>query len=438
MSNSKDLIKNPYQLIPCRYYLMGTCSKGDSCMFDHTSATPTAQNLPDGPPICSFYLQGNCSRGDSCRYRHVSKSELNKSSQSSTSKNHHLSYSSSSKTTKNNHYNPKITKKPSSFADAINPDRNNNKLETLTDTSSNSSKMNPKAEVFVPQFENSNFITSTSNEMTTIHLSGESLSKNSAIVYEKFKVPEHMKINDFCPEHVETGICSAGGTEYCFYKIHGNQCPSCTLYLINPDDPKCNHLEKCMEAHQESLEEEEKINDSKKLKCTICMDVVWEKTSKSERRFGLLEACDHVFCLACIREWRATKTADNSAIRGCPTCRKPSNFVIPSEFFVKDEKKQALIETYKSALSQKHCMHFRRGKGECPFGISCFYKHQYEDGTLQDRSMERLRYNANGQLIDLPPSHPLFEMLREELEEGGRLHHWQREQRRNRDDPYMV
>merc|ERR1712157_93610 len=72
------------------------------------------------------------------------------------------------------------------------------------------------------------------------------------------------------------------------------------------------------------------------------------------------------------------------------------------------------------------------GKGECPFGISCFYKHQYEDGTLQDRSLGSLRYNMNGQLIDLQPSHPLFEMLRHELEEGGRIHTWQREQQRLR------
>lgn len=166
------------------------------------------------------------------------------------------------------------------------------------------------------------------------------------------------------------------------------------------------------------------------------MDVVWEKSPKAQRRFGLLEACDHIFCLACIREWRSTKTADNTAIRGCPECRTPSNFVIPSEYFVKDELKQALIDNYKTALSQKHCMHFKRGNGECPFGISCFYKHMYDDGTLQDRSLERLRYNANGQLIDLAPSHPLFELLRDELEEGGRLHDWQREQRSLRNQPY--
>ena len=30
--------------------------------------------------------------------------------------------------------------------------------------------------------------------------------------------------------------------------------------------------------------------------------------------------------------------------------------------------------------------YFNFGEGECPFSVSCFYRHGYRDGTLQDRS----------------------------------------------------
>ena len=37
-------------------------------------------------------------------------------------------------------------------------------------------------------------------------------------------------------------------------------------------------------------------------KCNICLEMVLEK----DQIFGLLDKCDHHFCLDCIREWRAT------------------------------------------------------------------------------------------------------------------------------------
>ena len=30
--------------------------------------------------------------------------------------------------------------------------------------------------------------------------------------------------------------------------------------------------------------------------------------------------------------------------------------------------------------------YFNFGEGECPFSVSCFYRHAYKDGTLQDRT----------------------------------------------------
>lgn len=64
------------------------------------------------------------------------------------------------------------------------------------------------------------------------------------------------------------------------------------------------------------------------VECGICMERVLSKPNPSERRFGLM-SCDHPFCLACIRGWRATGTADlETAVRTCPLCRTTTHFVV--------------------------------------------------------------------------------------------------------------
>ena len=42
------------------------------------------------------------------------------------------------------------------------------------------------------------------------------------------------------------------------------------------------------------------------VECAICLERV---LSTRGRKFGLLENCEHAFCLACIRSWRATAEA---------------------------------------------------------------------------------------------------------------------------------
>lgn len=49
--------------------------------------------------------------------------------------------------------------------------------------------------------------------------------------------------------------------------------------------------------------------------CSICMDVVVQKANPSERRFGILSSCNHIFCLSCIRKWRCTRNFHNKIIK---------------------------------------------------------------------------------------------------------------------------
>lgn len=66
--------------------------------------------------------------------------------------------------------------------------------------------------------------------------------------------------------------------------------------------------------------------------CMICLEPVLAKG----KQFGVLDSCDHTFCLQCIRGWRATydKRTVKSHFRTCPICRQSSFMVIPSNYIV--------------------------------------------------------------------------------------------------------
>ena len=53
--------------------------------------------------------------------------------------------------------------------------------------------------------------------------------------------------------------------------------------------------------------------------------------------------------------------------------------------------------------SKKPCKHFDEGRGQCPFGDSCFYLHAYPDGrkASPQASRRRFRENADGEVTVL-------------------------------------
>ncbi len=109
--------------------------------------------------------------------------------------------------------------------------------------------------------------------------------------------------------------------------------------------------------------------------CEICHDDVAGRGT----RFGLLENCDHVFCLDCIREWRAQREKqDRLNLRKCPVCRVDSFLIIPSSDFQSGEGKAVERENYVKYLSMIPCKY---GKGKCQFGSSCLYFHEADEVT---------------------------------------------------------
>merc|ERR1712002_365861 len=163
------------------------------------------------------------------------------------------------------------------------------------------------------------------------------------------------------------------------------------------------HTDECMKEHERDMEESFAVQRSIDKSCGICMEIVIDKSPLSEARFGILSHCNHVFCVGCIRKWRAEKNFESTIIRACPECRVKSDFIVPSQYWYEDEDdKKRLMEEYKKALSNKPCKHFDQGRGECPFGSHCFYKHAYPDGRIASpKPPRRKRQNADGELDDM-------------------------------------
>lgn len=153
-----------------------------------------------------------------------------------------------------------------------------------------------------------------------------------------------------CPYFEKQLDCPFGHT--CEY-IHGDVCDLCNMGCLNPYDERQRdeHRKECMRYFEKDMEEAFAIQRSSEKPCGICMETVWEKEKLSERRFGILENCNHCYCLECIRKWRSSKSYENKIVKACPECRVKSDYVTPSKFwFENEDNKKKIIEEYKNRL----------------------------------------------------------------------------------------
>lgn len=324
----------------CRYYLNGTCKFGKNCKFSHDLSIANQQ-------ICHFYKKGKCNNGSSCRFLHTNEETLKEKACNS--------------------------KKPP------------------VQISSGACAAFPEVTSWVEAAE---FIP---GKKYTPRCSDESYS--SAL---KSGLPPQPKEENFCALAVE-GECLNG--DNCPL-IHGLICDMCNLYLLHPTDKsqQDKHRQECLKYIEEDMKDSFKIATTNEMSCGICMEKVAEKATPSERRFGILENCMHVFCLECIRKWRCSDKFQKKVVKSCPECRVASAFVTPSIMWIEDaEEKSKMITSYKESLSRKPCKYFDQGRGKCPFAKYCFYLHAYPDGTKQDKSklICKRAINKNGDIQDL-------------------------------------
>ncbi|KAM4826120.1 E3 ubiquitin-protein ligase makorin-3 [Thomomys bottae] len=190
------------------------------------------------------------------------------------------------------------------------------------------------------------------------------------------------------PVHAGMPLCRYAVRAHCFRGdtcpyLHGDICDMCGLYTLHPANAaqRDAHFRACIEAHERDMELSFAVQRSRDKVCGICMEVVFEKSDPHDRRFGILSNCSHTYCLSCIRRWRSATQFENRISKSCPQCRVPSSFVVPSNLWIEEEEeKERLIYQYKEGMRNKHCRYFAHGRGHCPFGVFCFYKHEYPEG----------------------------------------------------------
>ncbi|OMO80833.1 Zinc finger, CCCH-type [Corchorus olitorius] len=298
------------------------------------------EHVSRGSTICTYYQKGICSYGSRCRYEHVKASQSDSSASSSSMAPHQ-----------------------SLTSDSV----------PLDHTSTNkivSAECPGSSRTFLPPIKQAWNLESRHHE----------LLDNGDFVGSRSVNPAEHSICSFAA----AGNCPRG--EKCPH-IHGDLCPTCGKHCLHPFRPqeRDEHIKMC-EKKQKHLEA---LKHSQEIECSVCLDRVLSKPTAAERKFGLLSECDHPFCISCIRNWRSSSPSSgmdvNTALRTCPICRKLSYFVIPSViWYCTPEEKQEIVDSYKAKLRSIDCKHFNFGNGNCPFGTSCFYKHAYRDGRLEE------------------------------------------------------
>ncbi|KAF0308185.1 putative E3 ubiquitin-protein ligase makorin-2 [Amphibalanus amphitrite] len=211
---------------------------------------------------------------------------------------------------------------------------------------------------------------------------------------ESRRDPNDLQLIPLCP-YAAVGKCRYG--EHCAL-LHGEVCEYCQCQVLHPFDPEQQrkHRAECLSTHERDMEHSFRMAKSIDKACGICMEVVVEKKEPNARRFGILPSCSHCFCVACIRQWRSSSQFEPKVTRGCPECRVHSDFICPSRYWVDEsEEKNKLIEDYIASCSNKPCKHFNEGRGECPFGNKCFYRHTYPDGRKAELGPPRRRRRQN-------------------------------------------
>ncbi|CAF3427802.1 unnamed protein product [Rotaria sp. Silwood1] len=339
-STTVNPIEQPREV--CRYFLSNACRYGDKCFYSHDRSTGQVNN------VCRYYLQGKCAYENRCRYDHVRpKPQISTTFQAvSLRTNPPLQQNII-----NNQSRPINTGVPMSYASVC---RGNN---DMIDSSNLTQQLSPSPSIF--------------------------------------------SLQSLCPYAEKDGICEALETgRYCPY-VHGDLCDLCAMPALHPTNEKQReqHRLECLKKHEDECEEAFAIQRSEDKKCGVCLETVWDRDG--DKRFGILENCDHIFCLDCIRKWRASSNYEHKVVKACPECRVKSDFVTPTKYWPENEEaKQELIKAYKENLQQIHCKFFKRGDGLCPFGSKCFYLHVDKRGQPVQLGppRRRQRINAHGEL----------------------------------------
>ncbi|KAM4613372.1 E3 ubiquitin-protein ligase makorin-2 [Polymixia lowei] len=362
--------------VTCRYFLHGVCREGNRCQFSHDPSTSKPST------ICKYYQRGACAYGERCRYDHIKPPGRGAAGGSGGAGEQASGGAgvgpSGGGGAAGGGAGRQGAKKPLVLRDRV----------LGGDGVCRGPVEGSGSEVLVPTGPES-YQDQRGAPQSYVEAIRSGLEVPGQLGGAYQDQPQ------LCP-YAAAGQCHYGNS--CPY-LHGDLCDICRLHVLHPHDPEQRraHQKVCMLVFQSDMERAFAVQLSQDKVCSICMEVVVQKATPSERRFGILSSCCHTFCLACIRLWRCAKQFDNKIIKSCPECRVVSEFVIPSVYWVEDqEDKDRLIDHFKSGVSKKMCKYFDQGRGSCPFGGKCLYLHAYPDGTRAQPDKPRKQLGSEG------------------------------------------
>lgn len=179
---------------------------------------------------------------------------------------------------------------------------------------------------------------------------------NSEIITKGTKVTATLQRKFVCTSYYWSGICQTKRRgmrkSECMFPHIKNEKIAKEYYCIKEQNCKSND---CIFKHDIIPENEE-------TRCSICLDDILV----TKKRFSLLENCDHVHCIDCIKKWRSI----NKAIT-CTICRIQSRFALASNCQLIGQRKQDEFTRYFNIIGRIRCKY---GKF-CKNINACFYKH---------------------------------------------------------------
>uniref|UniRef100_A0A8C9F8P0 E3 ubiquitin-protein ligase makorin-2 n=1 Tax=Pavo cristatus TaxID=9049 RepID=A0A8C9F8P0_PAVCR len=354
--------------VTCRYYVQGVCREGSKCLFSHDLSSSKSST------ICKYYQKGQCAYGARCRYDHI---RLPASGGAAAPVPPPMASSALLSPRPAPEHTAPATKSKL---------RESGKREkkTLVLRDRNLCGLNEEKE----KASATNDVVCCSDKSDNVEMKPHSYLEaicsglEDPVAGGSFGDGEQL-----CP-YAAAGACHFG--DRCLY-LHGDVCEICGLQVLHPFDQEQRkaHEMMCMATFEHEMEKAFAFQASQDKVCSICMEVVYEKPSASERRFGILSNCNHTYCLSCIRQWRCAKQFENPIINANVDCRVLS-------YLVPVLHSQELVCTNINMHVKKPCKYFEQGKGTCPFGGKCLYLHAYPDGTRAEPEKPRKQLSSEG------------------------------------------
>ncbi len=254
------------------------CRIGNECPYGHDMSLSNKGTL-----ACKYYATGTCAYGDKCRFSH---GEPAKPAAPPVAQAMGLNP------------NAKAWSPPQPTSTAVSKDWA--QCKEFVPKKQAAEDENAKTEEAKPEDENPK-ATPNKTWAQVVNIEGQ-----AEITIEEAQ-------SQLCPFSI-MDVCRYG--ENCAY-THGLMCDMCDQPILHPDhEAQRNHHKKvCMRQHEAEMEQAFAVAKSKDKTCGICMEVIVEKSPKTEARFGIMPNCNHCFCLACLRKWRQAKTFENKIIR---------------------------------------------------------------------------------------------------------------------------